>query len=109
MAKPSVNRAALDTALVKFKARVRRKAIAPGLYHVDLAGTVSAFVSETEKHLDGIFVTVEPNGAILLLDEADALFGKRSQIGDAHDRYANAEATYLLSCLITDRWPPRLR
>ena len=107
MAGPSPNRAALDAALLKLKARARQKALAPGLYHIDLAGTVSKFIGETEKHLSGLFVTIEQNGAVLLFDEADALLGKRTEIKDAHDRYANAEATHLLS-RFDDRWPPRL-
>jgi ATP-dependent 26S proteasome regulatory subunit len=108
MAKPSSNRALLDAALLKLKTRARQKAVAPGLYHLGLDGIVSKFIGETEKHLDGIFVTVERSGAVLLFDEADALFGKRSEVKDAHDRYANADAAHLIS-RFDDSWPPRLR
>ena len=66
------------------------------LYIVDLARIVSKYVGETEKHLDVIFTDAERAGAVLLFDEADALFGKRSAVSDAHDRYANIEVAYLL-------------
>jgi SpoVK/Ycf46/Vps4 family AAA+-type ATPase len=57
---------------------------------------VSKYIGETEKHLRKIFEAAERSGAILLFDEADALFGKRSQVRDSHDRYANLEVSYLL-------------
>jgi SpoVK/Ycf46/Vps4 family AAA+-type ATPase len=57
---------------------------------------VSKYIGETEKHLRKIFDAAERSGAILLFDEADALFGKRSQVRDSHDRYANLEVSYLL-------------
>jgi len=63
---------------------------------VNLAGVVSKYIGETEKNLDRIFEAAERSDAILLFDEADALFGKRSEIKDAHDRYANIEIGYLL-------------
>jgi SpoVK/Ycf46/Vps4 family AAA+-type ATPase len=66
------------------------------LYQIDLATVVSKYIGETEKHLRKIFDTAERSGAILLFDEADALFGKRSQVKDSHDRYANLEISYLL-------------
>lgn len=66
------------------------------LFQVDLAKTVSKYIGETEKALDHIFEAAEAASAILLFDEADALFGKRSDIHDAHDRYANIEVNYLL-------------
>ncbi|KAA6459806.1 ATP-binding protein [Acidobacteria bacterium AB60] len=66
------------------------------LYQVDLATISSKYIGETEKHLRRIFDTAERSGAILLFDEADALFGKRSQVRDSHDRYANLEISYLL-------------
>jgi hypothetical protein len=109
MAKPSFNRAAIDAALLKLKARVRRKGIAPGLYHLDLDGSVSKYIGETAQNLRGLFVSVERNGAILLLDEADALFGRRSGVADAHDRYADQAVSHLLSRFESDGWPPRLR
>jgi hypothetical protein len=67
-----------------------------GLYTIDLASVVSKYIGETEKNLDRIFTSAEWANAILLFDEADALFGKRSEIRDAHDRYANIEVGYLL-------------
>jgi SpoVK/Ycf46/Vps4 family AAA+-type ATPase len=66
------------------------------LYQIDLATVVSKYIGETEKHLRSIFNAAERSGAILLFDEADALFGKRSQVRDSHDRYANLEISYLL-------------
>jgi SpoVK/Ycf46/Vps4 family AAA+-type ATPase len=66
------------------------------LFHVDLRRVVSKFIGETEKHLDAIFRDAERAGAVLLLDEADAIFGKRSTVKDSHDRYANVETAYLL-------------
>jgi len=66
------------------------------LYKVDLAGVVSKYVGETEKNLSRIFQEAETSNAILFFDEADALFGKRTKVSDAHDRYANIETSYLL-------------
>ena len=66
------------------------------LYKVDLASVVSKYIGETEKNLRAIFDGAEQSGAILLFDEADALFGKRSEVRDSHDRYANLEISYLL-------------
>lgn len=66
------------------------------LFQVDLAKTVSKYIGETEKALDRIFEAAEAASAVLLFDEADALFGKRSDIHDAHDRYANIEVNFLL-------------
>ncbi|MEU3660519.1 ATP-binding protein [Streptomyces sp. NPDC032940] len=66
------------------------------LYRVDLSAAVSKYVGETEKNLRRLFDAAEPGGAILFFDEADALFGKRSQVRDSHDRYANIEVSYLL-------------
>jgi AAA+ superfamily predicted ATPase len=66
------------------------------LFQVDLAKTVSKYIGETEKALDRIFEAAESASAVLLFDEADALFGKRSEIHDAHDRYANIEVNFLL-------------
>ncbi len=67
-----------------------------GLYRIDLSSLVSKYIGETEKNLRGVFEAAEQGGAILLFDEADALFGKRSEIEDSHDRYANVEAGFLL-------------
>ena len=66
------------------------------LYQIDLAGVVSKYIGETEKNLRRIFDAAEDTGAVLLFDEADALFGKRSEVRDSHDRYANLEISYLL-------------
>jgi hypothetical protein len=66
------------------------------LYQIDLATVMSKYIGQTEKHLRKIFDAAERSGAILLFDEADALFGKRSQVRDSHDRYSNLEVSYLL-------------
>jgi hypothetical protein len=66
------------------------------LYRVDLSATVSKYIGETEKNLRRVFDAAEDSGAILLFDEADALFGKRSEVTDSRDRYANIEVSYLL-------------
>jgi SpoVK/Ycf46/Vps4 family AAA+-type ATPase len=66
------------------------------LFQVDLAKTVSKYIGETEKNLDIVFDAAEKASAVLLFDEADALFGKRTEVRDAHDRYANVEVAYLL-------------
>jgi hypothetical protein len=66
------------------------------LYRIDLSQTVSKYIGDTEKNLRRMFDAAEMGGAILLFDEADALFGKRSEVKDAHDRYANIEVSYLL-------------
>jgi SpoVK/Ycf46/Vps4 family AAA+-type ATPase len=66
------------------------------VYKVDLSAVVSKYIGETEKNLSAIFREAETSNAILFFDEADALFGKRSEVKDAHDRYANIEINYLL-------------
>lgn len=66
------------------------------LYRIDLSQVVSKYIGETEKNLRRVFDAAEAGGAILLFDEADALFGKRSEVKDSHDRYANIEVSYLL-------------
>jgi SpoVK/Ycf46/Vps4 family AAA+-type ATPase len=66
------------------------------LFHIDLSGVVSKYIGETEKNLRRVFDAAEEGGALLLFDEADALFGKRSEVKDSHDRYANIEVNYLL-------------
>jgi hypothetical protein len=66
------------------------------LYRVDLSGVVSKYVGETEKNLRRVFAEARGGNAILFFDEADALFGKRTEVSDAHDRYANIETSYLL-------------
>lgn len=66
------------------------------LYKIDLSTVVSKYIGETEKNLSKIFKEAETGNAIIFFDEADALFGKRSEVKDAHDRYANIEVAYLL-------------
>lgn len=66
------------------------------LYKIDLSTIVSKYIGETEKNLERIFTEAESSNAILFFDEADALFGKRSEVRDSHDRYANVEISYLL-------------
>jgi hypothetical protein len=66
------------------------------LYRIDLSAVVSKYIGETEKNLRQLFDAAEDGGAILFFDEADALFGKRSEVKDSHDRYANIEINYLL-------------
>lgn len=73
------------------------------LYRVDLAATVSKYIGETEKNLAQLFDAAEGSGAVLLFDEADALFGKRTEVKDSHDRYANLEVAYLLQRMETYR------
>ena len=77
-------------------AEVLARELGLDLYRIDLAGVVSKYIGETEKNLDRIFVAAETANAILFFDEADALFGKRSEVRDSHDRYANLEIAYLL-------------
>jgi AAA+ superfamily predicted ATPase len=66
------------------------------LYKIDLSSVISKYIGETEKHLSEIFREAQSSNAILFFDEADAIFGKRSEVKDAHDRYANVEVAYLL-------------
>ncbi|MFI9561183.1 ATP-binding protein [Nonomuraea endophytica] len=77
-------------------AEVVAAAVGMDLVRVDLSTVVSKYIGETEKHLNRVFAAAERSGSILFFDEADALFGKRSEVGDAHDRYANIEVGYLL-------------
>ncbi|UCF90743.1 MAG: AAA family ATPase, partial [Desulfobacterales bacterium] len=69
------------------------------LYKIDLSTVVSKYIGETEKNLSRIFAEAETSNAILFFDEADALYGKRSEVKDSHDRYANIEINYLLQKL----------
>lgn len=71
------------------------------LYRIDLSSVVSKYIGETEKNLRRVFDAAEESGAILLFDEADSLFGKRSEVKDSHDRYANIEVSYLLQRMET--------
>ncbi|MEK7235361.1 MAG: ATP-binding protein [Nitrospirota bacterium] len=66
------------------------------LFRVDLSAVVSKYIGETEQNLNDVFDKAEASGAILFFDEADALFGERSKVKDAHDRYANAETAHFL-------------
>ncbi|MEZ4625421.1 MAG: ATP-binding protein [Thermomicrobiales bacterium] len=66
------------------------------LYRIDLATVVSKYIGETEKNLEAIFNAAADANGILFFDEADAIFGRRSEVKDAHDRYANLEISYLL-------------
>jgi SpoVK/Ycf46/Vps4 family AAA+-type ATPase len=77
-------------------AQVLARSLGLDLYRVDLAGVVSKYIGETEEHLRELFEACERAQVLLLFDEADALFGKRTQVSDAHDRYANIEIDYLL-------------
>jgi ATPase family associated with various cellular activities (AAA) len=73
------------------------------LYRIDLSQVVSKYIGETEKNLRRVFEAAEEGGAVLLFDEADALFGKRTEVRDSHDRYANIEVSYLLQRMETYR------
>jgi hypothetical protein len=77
-------------------AEVLAQALRLDLYRIDLSAVVSKYIGETEKNLARIFDAAEGGGVILLFDEADALFGKRGEVRDSHDRYANIEVSYLL-------------
>jgi SpoVK/Ycf46/Vps4 family AAA+-type ATPase len=77
-------------------AEVLANALQLHLYRIDLSAVVSKYIGETEKNLRQVFDAAENGGAILFFDEADALFGKRSEVKDSHDRYANIEINYLL-------------
>jgi hypothetical protein len=80
-------------------AEVLAQALGTDVLVVDISQVVSKWIGETEKNLDRIFDVAERSQAVLMLDEADALFGTRTEIGDAHDRYANLETAYLLQRL----------
>ncbi len=71
------------------------------IFQVDLAKTISKYIGETEKNLKEVFEAAEKASAVLVFNEADALFGKRSEVRDAHDRYANVEVSYLLQQMET--------
>jgi ATPase family associated with various cellular activities (AAA) len=80
-------------------AQVLARSLGLDLYRADLAGVVSKYIGETEKHLRTVFRACQRAPVLLLFDEADALFGKRTQVRDAHDRFANIEIDYLLQCM----------
>jgi len=77
-------------------AEVLAQELALDLYRIDLSAVVSKYIGETEKNLKQVFDAAEEGGVLLLFDEADALFGKRGEVKDSHDRYANIEVGYLL-------------
>ena len=77
-------------------AYVLAEALSLSILRVDLSRVVSKYVGETEKHLAAVFADAERSGTILFFDEADALFGKRTEVNDSHDRYANLEIAHLL-------------
>jgi SpoVK/Ycf46/Vps4 family AAA+-type ATPase len=77
-------------------AQVLARSLGLELYRVDLAGVVNKYIGETEKHLRALFAACERAPVLLFFDEADALFGRRMQANDAHDRFANIEVDYLL-------------
>ena len=77
-------------------AQMLAKELGQDVYHVDLSKVVSKYIGETEKNLRQVFTTAQASHSILFFDEADALFGKRSEVKDSHDRYANQEINYLL-------------
>jgi SpoVK/Ycf46/Vps4 family AAA+-type ATPase len=72
-------------------------ALAQSLFRIDLSAVVSKYIGETSKNLRRVFDAAEGGGAVLLFDEADAVFGKRSEVKDSHDRYANIDINYLLT------------
>jgi hypothetical protein len=80
-------------------AEVLARELGLSLYRIDLSAVVSKYIGETEKNLRKLFDAAEGGGTILFFDEADALFGKRSEVKDSHDRYANIEVNYLLQRL----------
>jgi SpoVK/Ycf46/Vps4 family AAA+-type ATPase len=80
-------------------AQVLARSLGLELYRADLAGVVNKYIGETEKHLRVIFAACQRAPVLLFFDEADALFGKRTQVRDAHDRFANIEIDYLLQCM----------
>jgi len=77
-------------------AEILAKELDLDLLRIDLSAVVGKYIDETEKHLGRIFDAAEDGGWILFFDEADALFGRRSEVKDSHDRYANVVITYLL-------------
>jgi hypothetical protein len=78
-------------------------ALALDLYRIDLSAVVSKYIGETEENLRKVFDAAEAGGAVLLFDEADALFGKRTEVKDSHDRHANIEVSYLLQRMESHR------
>jgi SpoVK/Ycf46/Vps4 family AAA+-type ATPase len=85
--------------LSKMAADVLAVELGQSMHQVDMSTVVSKYIGETEKNLRKLFDVAEEGGVILLFDEADALFGKRSEIEDAHDRFANVDTGYLLQAI----------
>jgi SpoVK/Ycf46/Vps4 family AAA+-type ATPase len=83
----------------RLAAEVMAANLGVALYRVDLSAVVSEYIGETEKNLRRVFDAAERGGPLLFFDEADALFGMRSDVKDAHDRYANDEVNYFLACI----------
>jgi SpoVK/Ycf46/Vps4 family AAA+-type ATPase len=81
------------------------RAVGLPVLRIDLSAVVSKYIGETEKNLDRMFSDAEAANAILFFDEADALFGKRTDVHDAHDRYGNVEVSYFLRKLEAYPWP----
>jgi SpoVK/Ycf46/Vps4 family AAA+-type ATPase len=77
-------------------AEVLARDLGQDLYRIDTTSVLGKYVGETENNLRRVFATAEPTTAVLLFDEADALFGKRSEVKDAHDRYASLEISHLM-------------
>lgn len=88
-----------DSTAVTRAAEVVARELGRDLYRVDLDRVVSKYIGETEKNLNRVLAAAESARWVLLFDEADALFGKRTSVGDSHDRYANLETGYLLERL----------
>lgn len=80
-------------------AQVLARELQRGLYRVDVAATVSKYIGETEKNINRLFTDAASSNVILLFDEADALFGKRTKVINAHDRYANLKISFLVQRL----------
>lgn len=78
---------------------------AVGMYRISLSEVVSKYIGDTEKNLRRVLDRAEQSNAMLLFDEADALFGKRTDVKDSHDRYANLDTAYLLNLLVTAKVP----
>lgn len=100
---PGVDRPAIkvlftgtDTEGKRLAARLLAGALGKDLHRVDLSRLVSKYIGETEKNLRQVFESATARNVLLFFDEADALFGKRSEVKDSHDRYANLEVSYLL-------------
>jgi hypothetical protein len=86
-----------------FTAEILASELGLDCYRVDLSQVVNKYIGETEKNLRRVFDAAEDGGTLLLFDEADALFGRRSEVKDSHDRYANIEVSYLLQRMETYR------